>query len=488
MQTESISANAMSSVEPKATDGGDLDNIGAASVLRKHVYTVHCSAPLTLKERICANVLLANAMADKKKGDLVQRQHVIPLADLAGMVNGERHNRARIRRTLHGLQSKRIYWAFTDPEAGERWGASAWLAGYEYKGGLLYYSYSAEIASKILEPDIFARLNFSIQNIITRVHTQTLYENCARYRDWGVTKVWDMETFLGLMGLQDYKSYREFKGLNRHVLKPAVSEINEKTEIFVEPQFRKRGRAVTAISFLVSENPNYDGPRMPVVATAVAQANRFETDTVEERADIYDRLLLFGIDHARAIEMLDRFDDDRILRNLQVVGERLVRGDSIRNVGGYAINAINKDYSEDVNLDEIQVKMDLRMEGEAGAGQSKEAARREQRVKEATKRLSEFSSIDFPRWRTEQWIAGIGKEEYEVCRQKFYDKEVSRNAFSLKKYKEDPDGKIIAALWRSWIRDNKLPPASEAERLQCAQDIGVDIEGLAAQAKPAVAD
>ena len=49
--------------------------------------------------------------------------------------------------------------------------------------------------------------------------------------------------------LKDNESYKQFKFFKRDVLDPAVKEINEKTDCYIEYEPIKRGRAVTAIKF-----------------------------------------------------------------------------------------------------------------------------------------------------------------------------------------------------------------------------------------------
>lgn len=445
---------------------------GPAEILQKHVATVHCSAPFTLKERHCANVLLFNAMSDGIKSLKIERQHSIYLPDLCELVFGDRDNRERINRTLNGLLRKRVYWAFTDEKARSRWGASTWLAGYNVKDRVLYYSYSAEIVDEILEPKIFARLNFSIQHRIARSHTQTLYENCARYRDWGSTKFWDLDTFRGLMGIEDRKSYREFKCLNRAVIKPAVAEINQKTEIHVEPVFHKRGHEVYGVRFEVSENTDYAGPYMPVISPL---SQKFDSGMLEARIETYDRLLIFGVDHSRAIDVLEQYDDDYIMDNLQIVAERIrTGGNRIKNIPGYAINALKQDFrTDDTNVQQI-MNLETVEERDERIAKEKEAA--------ASAKLARFETEDLPQWRVNRWEQSLNSLEYEQAHQQFKDDAIAENTFLRRMFKDNPEGAWLGALWRKWVREKKLPPVTDEVRLECAREIDFDLNGALIEA------
>ena len=87
----------------------------SARVLKKHVATVHSSVPLTVKERICVNVLLANAMTSDgafEKDDKRHRQHKIEVEELVRVVFREWQSRRRIREVLNGLLNKIVEWNY----------------------------------------------------------------------------------------------------------------------------------------------------------------------------------------------------------------------------------------------------------------------------------------------------------------------------------------------------------------------------------------
>lgn len=450
---------------------------GRAEVLRKHVDVVHSSARMTLKERHCANVLLLNAMRHGFESLQSKRQHTIPLGDLCESVFSDRQNRIKIRNTLKGLLHKTVEWAYTTERSKRSVGESTWLAGYKIEDGLLYYSYSAEIVDELLQPRIYARLNHSIQHLIRRSHSQSLYENCARYRDLGRTKVWTLEIFRGLMGIQDCKTYAAFKALNRSVIKPAVKEVNQKTEIFVEPIFYKTGGQVASIAFNIRQNEDYEGPSIPGV---IPLSNHFDSEMLEERAETYEKLLAFGLSHSRTVDLLELHEDAYILDNLKVVAQRVYDGESrIRNVPGYVVKALKNDYRETITGDEFQAALNLESDDE------RKCREQQRRATAATQNISEFEATDLSRWRAEQWEATLNPTEYEAERELFHDAMIAENAFLRKMINDNPDSAWLRGLWRQWIRDNKLGDPTEQERQACAAAISVDLDGLRLVAKSA---
>jgi hypothetical protein len=74
-------------------------------------------------------------------------------------------------------------------------------------------------------------------------------------RRYGETPFIPIETFRELMGFQD--EYSEFKILNRWVIKAPLEEINEKSDLLVEAEYRKEGRRIAAVKFHIRPNPKH---------------------------------------------------------------------------------------------------------------------------------------------------------------------------------------------------------------------------------------
>lgn len=68
-------------------------------------------------------------------------------------------------------------------------------------------------------------------------------------------KVLDFKKILYLLDFPEDSTYKEYKYLNRDILKPSIAEINRKTDIFVEYSPVRRKHKVTGIRFII-ENGN----------------------------------------------------------------------------------------------------------------------------------------------------------------------------------------------------------------------------------------
>lgn len=57
---------------------------------------------------------------------------------------------------------------------------------------------------------------------------------------------WELDRFRRLIGAENV-TYDQFKNLNKKIIAPSVSEINKSSDIFIEAEFQKEGRKITAI-------------------------------------------------------------------------------------------------------------------------------------------------------------------------------------------------------------------------------------------------
>ncbi|WP_226782414.1 replication initiation protein [Oceaniglobus trochenteri] len=219
--------------------------------VKKHVAAIHVSGKLTLLQRKLSNVLLLNAYDTL----ILQPSHQIDARTLCQMIGYNSNDMETLKQSLRGLAETVAEWDMLDAKGQQEWGVSSLLSYAKLKGGVCEYAYSPALAEKLNDPKVFALINLNIQRRFTGGHALALYENCYRFVRTGSTGWWPLDLFRRLMGVADSAYYESYKHLNAKIIKPAVDEVNKTSNIVVTPETRKRGRAVTDIRFLISENP-----------------------------------------------------------------------------------------------------------------------------------------------------------------------------------------------------------------------------------------
>lgn len=219
------------------------------------IYLRPTKSAITLGMHRTYNVLLANAVAQ----GLGAQTYRIGTSELARHLETDSKNDEYLKDTARRLASTTVEWDYISESGKRNWGVSAMVASVQIiEGGLIEYSFSAHLKDKLLNPDVYARLNLRLQNRFRSRHSLALYEYCVRYRDnpgrlsarlpwrqWG-------EMLVGTAD-PDALCLREFKYFSRDVLKPAIQEVNAVAEdLEIEAIIEKEGRRVTTLQFSIT--------------------------------------------------------------------------------------------------------------------------------------------------------------------------------------------------------------------------------------------
>lgn len=82
-------------------------------------------------------------------------------------------------------------------------------------------------------------------------HSIRLYELLMRFNATN-SRVISLDDFRSALGLRD--KYPQFKELNKFVIKQAVAELNQRSDLVIEYETIKAGRTVTALAFTFKQN------------------------------------------------------------------------------------------------------------------------------------------------------------------------------------------------------------------------------------------
>ena len=238
---------------------------------------------ITHLQRRAWNVLLANAYDELPNREM----HRVSIVELAEKLSFNSRNQGHLKEMLKALTECMVEWNTLGKDNKQVWGVAALLASAEIENGICTYAFAPHLRLKLYNPRVYAKLNLRLQNRFTDRHALILWELCFDYfdtaRDQGETPFIPLEKFRELMGVEN-DVYPAFKTLNQCVVKPAVKEINELTNFFVEVEQKREGRKIGFLKFRISrlkELPAVEPTQaslfpdiedLPVVANALVQA------------------------------------------------------------------------------------------------------------------------------------------------------------------------------------------------------------------------
>ncbi len=365
--------------------------------LKKHSSAIHANGKLSLLERKLSNVMLFNAYDEL----LTERVHSINVYALAEVCGFNSKNVEALKEAIRNLATARIEWDILNEDGSKKWGVSTLLSSVEIEKGTCTYEYSRALAEKFASPELYGVINLEIQKNFNSGHALTIYEICSRFkgilskRSHCYTHWYTLEQFKKFLGLNDLEYYKEFKHLNNKVLKPAVKEINGSlkkyvgTDIAIEPEFKRQGRAVSDIRFRIESNK-----QIPLAL----EKNNYEDI---RKTPHYVQLVEFGMSDKGAIHIIQSTEHDTLTQNIEATQQALEAGRISSSVTGFLTQAIKENYQPTVNKTEKQ-KAEEQLK-------KKEAAREKQKNEAKTKQESKRKI--YSKQLREEYIATLTEQE-----------------------------------------------------------------------------
>jgi hypothetical protein len=425
--------------------------------VKKHVGAIHITNKLSLLERKISNVLLWNAYEDLLK----EETHKIRIKDLADMVGFNSNDRALLKQSMVNLMRTVLEWNVLDDKGREKdWEASTMLEYTRVKGMYCYYSYGKKLREKLYNPTMYERINLEIQKKFSSGYALALYENCLRYKNTGTTGWIALDRFRRIMGVNP-KEYSDFRRLNERVIKGPLKQVNNSSDIVLEPEYKREKRRIVAVRFQVSENPQLSLFKAPKSGTGdidLVDLKQLEAGGTE----IKEKLLKFGLTEEQVEWATSSFDEEYIRKNMEVV-ERDYKAGKVGNLPAYTVGALQKDYRPKKNEFEEEQK------------KKKQARRKDAEKKLEEARRLEDMRMEFDAERIQDTLNRMPTSEYSAFEKRFQHE--NRENMIYKNWKDKgPEHPVMQGLFRAFAKKELLQEVTEEEFYEYAQKKGVTPE------------
>ena len=220
--------------------------------LNKPTPLIHCSNPVSLVSRKIYNVLLWNVY--KIDNELKQEEYSMDIDKLMDYCNISSQNRHYIKQLCKNgkeLTSTIVEWNINREDKKNNWGCSSLLGSIEIIDNQIFYTIPKPLRRLIKDYKIYGKINLNISKLFKSKYTYSLYEILSRYKKVNSTGYIELNEIRNYLGVIDtYKNYNDFK---KHILKKALNEINEKSELIVNIEEKKYKKSITHIKFLIKE-------------------------------------------------------------------------------------------------------------------------------------------------------------------------------------------------------------------------------------------
>lgn len=239
--------------------------------LSKPRQAVEISNTITLTQRKAFNCLmLQSLLTPKPKG---QKYHTISIKELCHLTGYRQKDFIYLDEQLKDMQTTLIEWSGKNDSIRGRVQFLGHIF-YDLDTGILEYSFSEKLLDLVKSNQLYNQLDMGSIRELTSKHALALYEMCAGYREtdtYNAGTGWRHISDIKELLCGDPNVYKQFKVFNRDVLKPAIKEVNEQTDIHVEMEIRRIGRNVHALKFAVKNKADFNNALLNRPGTILRQ-------------------------------------------------------------------------------------------------------------------------------------------------------------------------------------------------------------------------
>jgi len=306
------------------------DEINA--IVKKHKAIINCENSLPLASRKIFNILLF-LVKDRFGKDI---EHQVSENDVIALLNKTDKDITSARINYKKLASTVIEYNILNSDRDHLNGVGTMLAPAEVNTTRKTWNFSfpPNIVKWVQDPKSFVFLDITTQERFCSKYSQALWEICIGSLEDQLESYFSVtldECRLLMCGKDNHQTYKDFK---RRVISVALNEINDKSVLHVELYKEiKEGRRVCELVFVVTKQ-------------GFVESNLLASDD-----DLYIKMVdVFGITSNVARLMLEKYDDERISRNLEYTEQQYRKAiknnrEKQFNLGAYATSAITKDYA-----------------------------------------------------------------------------------------------------------------------------------------------
>lgn len=210
---------------------------------------IEASYKLTLQEQrvllMCIGKINPTDEAPKKKFELTAEEFYLAFPDV-----GRKHAEERLQESINRLWERTILISNNNEKRRIRWIQEE---GRYFNGeGKIEIIFADSIIPYLTQlTQQFTAIAVKNVSALRRTYSIRIYELLMQFKKTG-DRLISLEDCRSMLGLDD--KYNKFKVLNRDLLKPAIKELNEKSDLIVSVDLVKKGREVVALHFHFKED------------------------------------------------------------------------------------------------------------------------------------------------------------------------------------------------------------------------------------------
>lgn len=247
------------------------------------------------------------------------------------------NNLAHLKKVLRETQKAAIEANLLDPNnpSKDKWTAVPLMGPVAIAGGRIAFKLPTELVAGLKNPNgIMMYLSLRIQANFTSIYAQTLFAKAVPMASAGATPWMTLPEFSKWMNIDQWAWAKEFRYLNRDVIKVALEQINEHSDLVLTLETRKVERRVESLRFAIERKRDWGSTAVGVIS----------------EKEIYDTLKyefkMCDTDLDEVMKNRNRWTNTNILDAIAYTRQRLNNPDLdfLRKPGNYFLTALKNGY------------------------------------------------------------------------------------------------------------------------------------------------
>jgi plasmid replication initiation protein len=269
-------------------------------VLKKSNAAIKVISALGLLERKIIDACVFVASSKMNESHL----HTADIDYFKWLLSFNSNNHSHLKKAITNIQQTLIQINIIDEANPSKdfWHSTNFLYDVSISGGKIFFRIPESIRQPLMDPKTWTYLSFRIKNRFTSEYAYVIYERCRADQFKGATDWWTIPQFRDITNTQDL--YDKFQDLQKRVIKLAVEQINELSDIYITPDYQTRGRTKTHIRFIIEENPNVvqitdDKDKLPDVIFEELKSFGLSNSQIDQAAEYPLETLIAKIDFTK---------------------------------------------------------------------------------------------------------------------------------------------------------------------------------------------
>lgn len=281
-------------------------------IFKKPVQAIHIAISGGIQsktQRLAFNAMLKHALDQHARNPGTDIDtYSISRTELMRIIDYTSPNRKHLKAALLQMQKLTVQWDFLQQDGGGTWASCVLLPFVAFDNDRVYYSYASQIKPLLFNSKIYALLDLRIQRLMRLDPSAALYEWVTRFRNNPSKRTNEMtwqEWRTVIYGeVSETSALHEYKIFKREKLKPAIAEINSKSDLQITMLENKNGgRSVQTLQFVVETKQIFElqdagrdtarlEKRLAEAGVSVREIKRMLAAYAPEKVEVYLELTL----------------------------------------------------------------------------------------------------------------------------------------------------------------------------------------------------